>query len=232
MRAIGLFAGCRSAPCSPPAEAARRRAQGLRSRLHGRWPSTAPASGSRSSAPVRSGSVCRTGSWSARARPSRRRRPAPARAAKRQARTGSARARVSISRSCRSATTIAVRPVRQVLHNDCEATALSMLLAAAGVRAGQLGCRNVYRGVARSIRSRSTAARSSAGATPSVASSGGRREAGPKAASASTSHRSGPRRSVRRSSPRPARSSVAAVRTPSSPGVRSSRGSGSPPGHI
>jgi uncharacterized protein YvpB len=35
-------------------------------------------------------------------------------------------------------TTIAVRPVRQVLHNDCESTALSMLLAAAGVRAGQL----------------------------------------------------------------------------------------------
>jgi uncharacterized protein YvpB len=35
-------------------------------------------------------------------------------------------------------TTIAVRPVRQVLHNDCEATALSMLLAAAGVHAGQL----------------------------------------------------------------------------------------------
>jgi len=35
-------------------------------------------------------------------------------------------------------TTIAVRPVRQVLHDDCEATALSMLLAAAGVRAGQL----------------------------------------------------------------------------------------------
>jgi uncharacterized protein YvpB len=35
-------------------------------------------------------------------------------------------------------TTIAVRPLRQVLHNDCEATALSMLLAAAGVRAGQL----------------------------------------------------------------------------------------------
>jgi uncharacterized protein YvpB len=33
---------------------------------------------------------------------------------------------------------IAVRPVRQILHNDCEATALSMLLAAAGVRAGQL----------------------------------------------------------------------------------------------
>jgi uncharacterized protein YvpB len=33
---------------------------------------------------------------------------------------------------------IALRPVRQVLHNDCEATALSMLLAAAGVRAGQL----------------------------------------------------------------------------------------------
>ena len=35
-------------------------------------------------------------------------------------------------------TTIAVRPKRQVLHNDCEATALSMLLAVAGVRAGQL----------------------------------------------------------------------------------------------
>ncbi len=34
--------------------------------------------------------------------------------------------------------TIALRPVRQVLHNDCEATALSMLLAAAGVKAGQL----------------------------------------------------------------------------------------------
>lgn len=34
--------------------------------------------------------------------------------------------------------TIALRPVRQVLHNDCEATALSMLLAAAGVHAGQL----------------------------------------------------------------------------------------------
>jgi uncharacterized protein YvpB len=35
-------------------------------------------------------------------------------------------------------TTIALRPVRQVLHNDCEATALSMLLAAAGVHIGQL----------------------------------------------------------------------------------------------
>jgi uncharacterized protein YvpB len=35
-------------------------------------------------------------------------------------------------------TTIAVRPVRQVLHNDCEATALSMILAAAGIPAGQL----------------------------------------------------------------------------------------------
>ncbi|HKC78213.1 MAG TPA: C39 family peptidase, partial [Gaiellaceae bacterium] len=35
-------------------------------------------------------------------------------------------------------TSIALRPVRQVLHNDCEATALSMLLAAAGVHAGQL----------------------------------------------------------------------------------------------
>lgn len=34
--------------------------------------------------------------------------------------------------------TIAIRPVRQVLHNDCEATALSMLLTAAGVHAGQL----------------------------------------------------------------------------------------------
>jgi uncharacterized protein YvpB len=33
---------------------------------------------------------------------------------------------------------IALRPVRQTLHNDCEATSLSMLLAAAGVRAGQL----------------------------------------------------------------------------------------------
>jgi uncharacterized protein YvpB len=35
-------------------------------------------------------------------------------------------------------TTIALRPVRQVLHNDCEATSLSMLLAAAGVHASQL----------------------------------------------------------------------------------------------
>lgn len=35
-------------------------------------------------------------------------------------------------------TTIALRPVRQVLHNDCESTALSMLLAAAGHRVGQL----------------------------------------------------------------------------------------------
>lgn len=35
-------------------------------------------------------------------------------------------------------TTIAVRPVRQVLHNNCEATALSMLLAAAGHHVGQL----------------------------------------------------------------------------------------------
>ncbi|HET7353749.1 MAG TPA: C39 family peptidase [Gaiellaceae bacterium] len=33
---------------------------------------------------------------------------------------------------------IQLRPVRQVLHNDCEATSLSMLLAAAGIRAGQL----------------------------------------------------------------------------------------------
>lgn len=33
---------------------------------------------------------------------------------------------------------VALRAVRQVLHNDCEATSLSMLLAAAGVRAGQL----------------------------------------------------------------------------------------------
>ena len=36
-------------------------------------------------------------------------------------------------------TTIRLRPVRQVLHNDCEATALSMLIAAAGVHVGQLG---------------------------------------------------------------------------------------------
>lgn len=34
--------------------------------------------------------------------------------------------------------TIAIRPVRQVLHNDCEVTALSMLLSAAGVQVGQL----------------------------------------------------------------------------------------------
>lgn len=33
---------------------------------------------------------------------------------------------------------IALRPIRQVLHNDCEAASLSMLLAAARVRAGQL----------------------------------------------------------------------------------------------
>jgi uncharacterized protein YvpB len=33
---------------------------------------------------------------------------------------------------------IALRPVRQVLHNDCEAASLSMLLVAAGVHAGQL----------------------------------------------------------------------------------------------
>ena len=33
---------------------------------------------------------------------------------------------------------IALRPVRQILHNDCEAASLSMLLAAAGVHAGQL----------------------------------------------------------------------------------------------
>jgi uncharacterized protein YvpB len=33
---------------------------------------------------------------------------------------------------------LALRPVRQVLHNDCEATSLSMLLAAAGVKKGQL----------------------------------------------------------------------------------------------
>jgi uncharacterized protein YvpB len=39
-------------------------------------------------------------------------------------------------------TTIALPPVRQVLHNDCEATALSMLLAAADVRAGQLELQN------------------------------------------------------------------------------------------
>jgi uncharacterized protein YvpB len=35
-------------------------------------------------------------------------------------------------------TTIALRPARQMLHNDCEATALSMLLAGAGVHVGQL----------------------------------------------------------------------------------------------
>jgi uncharacterized protein YvpB len=33
--------------------------------------------------------------------------------------------------------TIAQRPLRQVLHNDCEAASLSMLLAVAGVHAGQ-----------------------------------------------------------------------------------------------
>lgn len=33
---------------------------------------------------------------------------------------------------------IRIRPVRQLLHNDCEATALSMLLSAAGVRVSQL----------------------------------------------------------------------------------------------
>src|SRR5207302_10829953 len=34
--------------------------------------------------------------------------------------------------------TIALPPIRQVLHNDCEATSLSMLLVAAGIHAGQL----------------------------------------------------------------------------------------------
>jgi uncharacterized protein YvpB len=33
---------------------------------------------------------------------------------------------------------LALQPVRQLLHNDCEATSLSMLLAAAGVKKGQL----------------------------------------------------------------------------------------------
>lgn len=42
-------------------------------------------------------------------------------------------------------TTIALRPVRQVLHNDCEATALSMILAAAGVHAGQIELQNRLR---------------------------------------------------------------------------------------
>ncbi|HKC77908.1 MAG TPA: C39 family peptidase [Gaiellaceae bacterium] len=36
------------------------------------------------------------------------------------------------------ASAVALRPIRQVLHNDCEAASLSMLLAAAGVHAGQL----------------------------------------------------------------------------------------------
>lgn len=36
------------------------------------------------------------------------------------------------------ASAIALRPLRQVLHNNCEAAALSMVLAAAGVRVGQL----------------------------------------------------------------------------------------------
>lgn len=35
-------------------------------------------------------------------------------------------------------TTIALQPIRQVLHNDCEVTALSMVLAAARVHVGQL----------------------------------------------------------------------------------------------
>ena len=35
-------------------------------------------------------------------------------------------------------TTIALPPVRQTLHNDCESTALSVLLGAAGVHVGQL----------------------------------------------------------------------------------------------
>jgi uncharacterized protein YvpB len=34
--------------------------------------------------------------------------------------------------------TIRLRPIRQVFHNDCEVASLSMLLAAAGVRVGQL----------------------------------------------------------------------------------------------
>ena len=47
------------------------------------------------------------------------------------------RARVVVPTRAVSAS-IAVRPVRQVLRNDCEATALSMLLTAAGVHAPQL----------------------------------------------------------------------------------------------
>lgn len=63
----------------------------------------------------------------------------PARAARRKIRRALAahRARVDLP-VAPLWTTIALRPVRQVLHNDCEATALSMLLAAAGVHAGQL----------------------------------------------------------------------------------------------
>ena len=59
--------------------------------------------------------------------------------AQRQVRQGLAthRAIVTVAAVPRR-TTIALRPVRQVLHNDCEATALSMLLAAAGHHVGQL----------------------------------------------------------------------------------------------
>lgn len=37
---------------------------------------------------------------------------------------------------------IAIRPVRQLLHNNCEATALSMLLTARGIHVGQLTLQN------------------------------------------------------------------------------------------
>ena len=131
---------CRSLPWSPPAGAAAAASTRTRlSRLHGRWRSTQPASGSRLSVPVSGGSGLPDRIAARRGRASLD-LAIPLRLARRQSQAGAGDApeRASTCRSCRCRTTIALRPVRQVLHNDCEATALSMLLAAAGVHVGQL----------------------------------------------------------------------------------------------
>jgi uncharacterized protein YvpB len=63
----------------------------------------------------------------------------PAARARKAIRSGLADRRTTVDlRVSYVSSSIAIAPVRQVLHNDCEATALSMILAAAGHHAGQL----------------------------------------------------------------------------------------------
>jgi hypothetical protein len=158
----------------------RRRHRGRRSRICARWPSTRPASRSRSSAQATSGSVCRRGSRTAGEEPEW---TLPSQAAPPGRECGGRSQRMRRASTCRSCR--CGRRSRSARFASCSTTTASRRRSRCSSPrpasvSGSSGCRPVSRAAARSTPSPSRGAVSSAGATRSVGSSDARLEAEPR----------------------------------------------------